>query len=96
MGVHAADGHLHHHQGTADILVLAGFRRTSAVTGHRSQLQVGTGILMFEMEGMARTHRLTGAADACAAYADALRDEPVIELDAERRLVEFLDWASRI
>jgi hypothetical protein len=71
--------------------VLAGFDRTARVYGHASELQVGTGILMFEMAGLQRTYRLTSASDSRDAYANALRNEVPIVLDeADRRLVEIL------
>ncbi len=74
-----------------ETLVLAGFDRTARVQGHASELQVGTGILMFEMAGLQRTRRLTSESDARDAYAAALRDEvPIVLDDAERRLVEIL------
>lgn len=74
-----------------ETLVLAGFARTTAVHGHASELQVGTGILMFEMAGLQRTHQLASASDAREAYATALRDEiPIVLDDAERQLVEIL------
>lgn len=74
-----------------EVLVLAGFERTAAVFAQESELQVGEGILMFEMAGLRRTHRLAGAGEARDAYEAALRDEALIELDdAERRIVELL------
>lgn len=78
-------------QRRAETLVLAGFDRTAAVFGHDSELQAGKAILMFEMAGLHRTHRLTGADDARDAYAAALRDEARIDLDdADRRIVDIL------
>ncbi|GGK36784.1 hypothetical protein GCM10010124_31800 [Pilimelia terevasa] len=74
-----------------DTLVIAGFDRTAEVVGHDSELQVGEGILMFEMAGLGRTHRLVGADDARAAYEAALGDDaPMVLDDAERRLIDIL------
>jgi hypothetical protein len=78
-------------QRRAETLLLAGFDRTAAVFAEDSELQVGNGILMFEMAGVRGTHRLTGAGDARDAYEAALRDEARIELDdIERRIVDIL------
>jgi hypothetical protein len=78
-------------QRRAETLVLAGFDRTAAVYGHESELQVGASILIFEMAGLRRTHRLTSASDARDAYDAALHDEPSIELDdLEQRIVDIL------
>ncbi|MEV7630674.1 hypothetical protein [Actinoplanes sp. NPDC089786] len=72
-------------------LILAGFDRTAGVYGHASEMQSGAGILMFEMAGLRRTHRLTSEREANEAYTAALRDEvPIVLDDAERRLVEIL------
>jgi hypothetical protein len=78
-------------QRRAQTLVLAGFDRTAAVDGIESELQVGEGIFVFEMSGLRRTHRLTGADDARDVYEAALREEARVDLDgAEQRLVDFL------
>jgi hypothetical protein len=73
------------------LLVLAGFDRTAAVYGRDCEVQAGETILMFEMAGLHRTHRLPDATTARTAYEAALRDEPEIHLDdVERRMVDFL------
>jgi hypothetical protein len=78
-------------QRRAETLVLAGFDRTAAVFGQDSELQAGKGILTFEMAGLRRAHRLTGADDARAIYESALRNEVRIDLDeAERRILDML------
>lgn len=78
-------------QRRAETLVLAGFDSTAAVYGHDSELQVGKSILMFDMAGLRRTHRLTGADDARQVYETALHDEAPIQLDdAEQRIVDLL------
>ncbi|MFC6023813.1 hypothetical protein ACFP2T_47635 [Plantactinospora solaniradicis] len=78
-------------QRRAETLTLAGFTRTATVFGQDSELQVGKGILMFEMAELRGTHRLTGADDARDAYEAALRDEARIDPDdAERRVIDIL------
>jgi hypothetical protein len=78
-------------QRRAETLLLAGFKRTTAVFGHESELQSGESVLAFEMGELRRTHQLTSADDAREVYEAALRNELSIELDVhERRIVEIL------
>src|SRR5207248_1222987 len=74
-----------------DEVILAGYRRTDRVFGQQSQLQTGTAVLHFQMTSLVATHVLRNQADAAEVYAQALDEEPSLEVDPqEQALAELL------
>ncbi|WP_216896672.1 hypothetical protein [Nocardia alni] len=73
-----------------EVVVLAGYRRTSDVRGFESGLQRGTAVLHFEMNDLAATHVLRTRDEAEQAYAHALECEPTLQIDPEERTLTDL------
>lgn len=73
-------------------MYLVGYNRTSAVFGHRSLLQPGTGVLHFEMADRIALHEIHTASEAAEMYELAMREDTDPSLDSgEQALIEILN-----